>query len=680
MLKGIDFRLVLFFLILFFSFQANAADLSKMAPDLREQLVRYFSSDEPGNLLDEAGTEDGDDVLLRKENGSDVTRLRCIIRCSDRSSLENVRSKVMEGNFITSNLRHLPFIAAKMSAADILRLSEEPAVTRISPDREVKFSSVPEWSFLQMTSGIDQVHPYTGEGIGIAVVDSGVYSASIDFMELQRSRIKLKKDFTDCAPQRKNDDYLGHGTHVAGIAAGNGAISKINGENLAGMAPGSDLLVYKVLTHEGTGYTSWLLEALDEILTDHSEYDIRVVNMSLSGAPGESYRTDPLCLAVKALVEEGIVVVCSAGNRGLNEQGEKIYGAIGNPGMSPYALTVGALNSYNTVIRSDDDPALFSSRGPTRGYDAEDGIYDNLIKPDISAPGAGLVSVFSPNNILYQTYPQILYELNNGNPIPKYMSLSGTSMAAPVVAGAVALLLEANPDLSPAMVKAILMFTAQLLPEISPYEQGAGALNIEGAIRLAERIWPDYENMGPGVNLCLDDEMPKIMTTTIAGETFEWAAGRVYAYRDGLFQLRGGALYVDDILLTDEGIFFVDGLNFSDGLLFCDLFAEGSSTAILWADSSCISVVPDNWDNGILSVEGNWEENAVLAHGDIIESQNLATEAILWSDGIFWADSTLAGAPALLWADGIIAAQSLLDELFVLNDNIAANGEFFDYE
>jgi len=272
----------------------------------------------------------------------------------------------------------------------------------------------------------------------------------------------------------KYDDW-GHGTHVAGIIAGNGYDSTGARSSLA---PKANIVALKALDSQGKGRISNIIAALDWAVANRTQYNIRVINMSLGAGVYESYNTDPLTIAAKRAVEAGIVVVAAAGNMGKAADGTPQYGAITAPGNAPWVLTVGASSSMGTIDRRDDTIALYSSRGPT--------MIDFAAKPDLVAPGSGTVSLSDKNSFFYQTKAPYLVNGNRSglNYLP-YLTLSGTSMSAPVVAGSVALMLEANPTLTPNLVKAILQYTAQVYPGYNYLTQGAGFLNTLGAVRLA---------------------------------------------------------------------------------------------------------------------------------------------------------------------------------------------------
>jgi serine protease AprX len=321
---------------------------------------------------------------------------------------------------------------------------------------------------------------YTGRGVGVAVIDSGVTSwhddltRHLDEGSVRNGAQRVEK-FVDFVDGRKSpyDDH-GHGTHVAGIILGNGFDS--NAKH-SGMAPGASLYALKVLDKDGKGTISNIIAALDWVSANASRERIRVVNLSAGAGVSESYWTDPLTVAAKRVVDKGIVVVAAAGNLGKNAEGQKQYGGILSPANAPWVLTVGASSTEGTVRRLDDKVAGFSSRGPTRG--------DYLAKPDLVAPGYGIVSLASPGSTLYHANPQFLVQGSVSTAYPPYLSLSGTSMAAPQVAGALALMFEANPNLTPNFAKAILQYTAQVYPDYNALEQGAGFLDTLSAVRLA---------------------------------------------------------------------------------------------------------------------------------------------------------------------------------------------------
>jgi serine protease AprX len=314
-----------------------------------------------------------------------------------------------------------------------------------------------------------------GAGIGVAIVDSGVTSWHDD---LGAQRVVHFVDFVDFQPVAY-DDY-GHGTHVAGIIAGNGYDS--NGAR-RGIAPGASLIVLKVLDSDGNGYISNVIAALDYAVEHRTQFNIRVVNLSVAAGVYESYTTDPLTLAARRAVEAGIVVVTAAGNFGRSAKGQTQYGGVTAPGNAPWVLTVGATSHKGTMARADDAVAPFSSRGP--------GKFDYAAKPDIVAPGVGIESLADGSSLLFATHPAARLWGTVDTVSQPYLSLTGTSMAAPVVTGTIALMLQANPTLTPNLVKAILQYTAEHRSGYDALTQGAGFLNARGAVQLARQFAGD---------------------------------------------------------------------------------------------------------------------------------------------------------------------------------------------
>jgi serine protease AprX len=358
------------------------------------------------------------------------------------------------------------------------KLADVPGVLRLHYDRPTQAHNYRT----SVTVGARTVQDwmgYTGNGVGVAVIDSGIASWHDDLTSKTgktypygNQRVTKFVDFVNGRSLPYDDN--GHGTHVAGIIAGNGYDSL--GEK-SGIAPKADLVVLKVLDANGRGSISQIIAALNWVVANASTYKVKVVNMSVGAGVYESYWTDPLTRAAKAVTDKGITVVAAAGNFGKNSLGQLQYGAITAPGNAPWVLTVGASSTMGTVTRSDDQMADYSSNGPTA--------VDFLSKPDLVAPGTGTVSLAAPGSTLVLNYP---LNLINGSLLfgtKQYLALSGTSMAAPVVSGTVALMLQANPNLTPNLIKAILQYTAQRYAGYSVLRQGAGFLNTYGAVRLA---------------------------------------------------------------------------------------------------------------------------------------------------------------------------------------------------
>jgi serine protease AprX len=306
-----------------------------------------------------------------------------------------------------------------------------------------------------------------GAGVTIAVVDSGV-ALHPDIQTLTAVVDVVGKVSAHAAGPETSIDPNGHGTHVAGIMVGNGSRS---GGRMAGVAPAASLVSVRVLDDLGRGLTSDVLAGLQWILDNKGAYGIRVVNVSLGHPVFEPASVDPLVEAVDALWDSGIVVVCSAGNRGRSG-----HVTITSPCNSRKVITVGATNDRKTAATSDDRIATYSSKGPTA--------FDLVAKPDIVAPGNRIVSLRSAGSDNDMRLPERRVAADPLQPeVVEYYEMSGTSMASPIVAATAALMIEQDPSLNPGSVKARLMMSAHKAAFGNPMVTGAGYLDILGALR-----------------------------------------------------------------------------------------------------------------------------------------------------------------------------------------------------
>ncbi|AYA74711.1 serine protease [Bacillus sp. Y1] len=291
----------------------------------------------------------------------------------------------------------------------------------------------------------------TGNGVKIAIIDTGIYPHP----DLS-GRITDFVDFINNRTEAYDDN--GHGTHCAGDAASASV-------NYAGPAPRANLVGVKVLDKMGSGSLETVMQGVDWCIQyneNNPNNKIDIISMSL-GSTAQNYRTeddDPMVKIVEEAWAAGIVVCVAAGNEGPEKS------TIASPGLSDKVITVGALDDRNTVERSDDDVASFSSRGPT--------IYGG-VKPDILAPGVNIVSLRSPNSYLDKLQKSSRVEND-------YFTLSGTSMATPICAGVVALMKEANPRLTPDEVKKLLMTNTDVWRDREKNIYGSGYINAEESI------------------------------------------------------------------------------------------------------------------------------------------------------------------------------------------------------
>ena len=414
------------------------------------------------------------DPVLQQRINLVTGRSRVIVRGADTAALPQLTTLVESAGATID--RRLPIVngcAATVPNAVLALIAGSPLVQHVSYDRIVAGAMERTGATVGATT-VRHDYGYDGAGIGVAIIDSGVSSWHDDLSDPAAGAQRVDR-FVDLVNGRTAayDDY-GHGSHVAGIVAGNGIDS--NGAR-SGIAPAARIVALKVLDRTGSGRISDVIAALDYVVVHRQELNIRVANLSVAAAVHESYNVDPLTLAARAAVSAGVVVVAAAGNNGRSQQGRTQYGGITAPGNAPWVLSVGASSHMGTIDRADDTIAAFSSRGPTA--------IDRAAKPDLVAPGVGIESLSDPASTFYTTKSAYLLSGTTATSYLPYLSLSGTSMAAPVVAGTVALMLQANPALTPNAVKAILEYTAQANPAYDSLTQGAGFLDANGAVALA---------------------------------------------------------------------------------------------------------------------------------------------------------------------------------------------------
>jgi serine protease AprX len=331
----------------------------------------------------------------------------------------------------------IPAQAIVATPATILDLANDPTV-------EAVWEDLPVHTMLDVSVPLVRTHQmwdlgFEGEGVKVAVVDTGIDAEHPDL----EGRILAAKDFTGTSPEAK--DGHGHGTHVASTIAGSGAAS---GGKYIGVAPDAQLLVAKVLRDDGGGMTSQVMAGVDWAV----QQGAHVVNLSL-GADGSCDGTDAMSTICDAAVANGVVVCAAAGNAGPGAA------TVGSPGCARNVITVGATNDSDQVTS-------FSSRGPTK---------DGRVKPDVCFPGYGIVAARAKGTRM-------------GTPVDAfYTSANGTSMATPHASGAVALLLQAHPGITPAEVKERLMATAMNLG-VDANTQGKGRADILAAHQFAAPV------------------------------------------------------------------------------------------------------------------------------------------------------------------------------------------------
>jgi serine protease AprX len=291
----------------------------------------------------------------------------------------------------------------------------------------------------------------TGQGVAIAIIDTGI-SPVKDFT-MPVNRIAAFQDFINGKTEPYDDN--GHGTHVAGIACGNGYASA---GKYVGVAPESRIIGVKALDENGRGNSADVLAALQWIADNKERYNIRVANLSVGA--DETGSRDPLVRAVEAVWDTGVIVTVAAGNNG------PMKCSVMSPGISRKVITIGASDDDESVQIWGDTLKNYSGRGPTA---------DCIVKPDVIAPGADIVSC------LTATPPASRRKNKSKIVSDDYIRMSGTSMSAPLVAGAIALLLQKNPDLSPDDVKYMIKKTSVNMRR-PQNQQGWGLINVNNLL------------------------------------------------------------------------------------------------------------------------------------------------------------------------------------------------------
>ena len=565
---------------------------------------------------------------------------------------------------------------AELDNRSLASVAADPRVKRVMLDR-VAFPTLERTGPAVGATLVRKQLGLTGRGVGIAVIDSGIASTHEDLYRstTRSSRVVHFKDFTRelstqlWVSQFASDEY-GHGTHVAGIIAGSGYLSS---GRRTGVAPGAHLIGLKVLDATGNGYISDVIEAIDYAISIRSTYNIRVINLSVAAGVFDSYRVDPLAQAARRAVQAGIVVVAAAGNLGRNADGELQFGGITSPGNAPWVLTVGASSHQGTVRRGDDTIAAFSSRGPTW--------IDFAAKPDLVAPGVGIESLAAGRSTLATSLSDYLLAGTRTASYLPYLSMSGTSMAAPVVAGTVALMLEANPRLTPNAIKAILQYTAQAGRGEDVLAQGAGLLNTRGAVRLARFFAAPQRGVGS-------------MRDTIDGESIPWARHIMWGNYlvTGGTPLPGSNAWATELpwgaLKTAAGAPVVWGAHSDNNIVWSTsdgniVWSTASDENIVWSTDVDSNIVWSTKDDGNIVWSTRDDNNIVwstayarnVVWGDDCGGRNCAR--VVWgsrSGGTVW--GTLAADENIVWstyADENIVWSTAGDENIVWSTGVDGN-------
>jgi serine protease AprX len=374
------------------------------------------------------------EVIVQLRQGADVTAAKELVSAA--------------GGQVTRELGLINGFGAELKAAQAVSLASAPGVEHVSLNAAVKKAGADFHADDLATAYNGAIYTqkawdgkYTGKGVGVAVIDTGIAGDLPDFQVSQSdptSRVIASAVVNPSASS--SNDGLGHGTHIAGLIAGNGYNRSNSGSGstqgkYVGVAPEANLISVKAGDEHGGATVLDVIDGLQFVVDYKNDYNIRVVNLSLRSTEAQSYTTDPLDAAVEAAWFNGITVVVAAGNEG-TEANAVSYA----PANDPYVITVGGTNDNGTKKVDDDSVASWSSRGVTQ---------DGFLKPDILAPGARLVSTLAPGSDYASLCPECI---TDGD----YFRVGGTSMAAGVVSGVVADIIQAKPTWTPNQIKGTL--------------------------------------------------------------------------------------------------------------------------------------------------------------------------------------------------------------------------------
>jgi serine protease AprX len=401
--------------------------------------------------------------LLDKANTNSNQKLHVIVQSS--GGVGDAIAKVTGLGSVRTQLNLIGAVAIDVTAGKLATLAKQPGLT-ITPDAPVHSTGL-NLSSTQLWPYVSGVSSLWSNGFGsapsaptIAVVDSGIDASRIDFAGRAYPQVNL----SSLSPGATGDDR-GHGTFVAGIAAGSAA-------GYAGASPTSRILPIRVMDQNGVALTSDVIQACQWIMANKAAYNIRVANFSLHSGTATHFYFDPLDRAVEKLWFNGVTVVAAAGNYGSATGPSGVHYS---PGNDPFVITVGAVDVGTSSYRYDDSVAPWSAYGATE---------DGFAKPELGAPGRYMIGPVSANATLALQRPDHIVAAG-------YMQLSGTSFAAPVVAGAAAQILARHPGWTPDQVKGALMLTAKPVPLAAPNASGVGEIAASAAAALSSAPNPN---------------------------------------------------------------------------------------------------------------------------------------------------------------------------------------------
>jgi serine protease AprX len=404
------------------------------------------------------------DVIVRTGSGVDSVAVQAAVRHA--------------GGTVSRPLNLIAGFTARVPSSAVAGLRRTAGVAAVTVDGSVRLKS-DQWNSYSgddssvqnigssswgswNSSGSWNTSTPTGAGIGVALIDSGV--APVAGLS-QPGKVINGPDlsFESQNPALADIDSYGHGTHMAGIIAGNDTTTVAGVPKFTGIAPGANVISLKVAAADGATDVSQVIAGIDWVVTHRSDpgLNIRVLNLSFGTDSAQDPKLDPLSYAVEAAWHKGIVVVVSVGNDGTSAT------RVTMPAANPYVIAVGAADAHGTAARTDDTVAPYSSRGSSARH------------ADVLAAGSSVLSLRTPGSFIDDNYPGARVADAAGN--MRFFRGSGTSQAAAVVSGTVALLLQQRPSLTPDQVKKVLTQTADPISGADPIASGAGQIDMARA-------------------------------------------------------------------------------------------------------------------------------------------------------------------------------------------------------
>lgn len=361
-----------------------------------------------------------------------------------KDNLKMIKNKILyNGGRIKYEYLNVKAVSCEMSPYSIDKLSEIPEVSYITMDHKATLALRNAAEAMGIRHA--RVFSLTGKGIGIGLIDSGVFPHSD--LTSKRSAISYFYDLINGFDKPYDDN--GHGTFISGCIAGSGALSS---SLYAGTAPDSNLCIVKAFDASGNGFISDIVKGMDTLIDLKDKYNIRVICLPFEFPYMSKMKVNPLEEIIKNALKANISIIVPSGN--LGPQPYSIY----FPGNIKDAITVGGCTCMDNSIKNYKISS-FSGRGPTA---------DGIQKPDIIAPSMGITSLAS--NISYNPAQRVKPDLKS-----PYSTMSGTSAACALIAGVCALILEKTPDLKPGDLKSILSLSTVSIGE-NKYSQGNGLM------------------------------------------------------------------------------------------------------------------------------------------------------------------------------------------------------------